>query len=58
MTGKTIVVGPCPERLRTERLLHIIKRKRVDPTLLFTHRSLFDEMEWAFEVTDKSSTTW
>ncbi len=54
MADKTIATGLCPGgRLRMERLLRILETKRVDPTLMTTHTFGFDEMEQAFEVSDK-----
>ncbi len=54
MADKTIATGLCPGgRLRMERLLRVLRNKRVDPTRLTTHRFPFSEMERAFEVSDK-----
>ncbi len=54
MADKTIATGLCPGgRLRMERLLQILEAGRVDPTLMTTHRFPFDQMERAFEVSDK-----
>jgi threonine dehydrogenase-like Zn-dependent dehydrogenase len=54
MADKTIATGLCPGgRLRMERLLRVLETKRVDPTLMTTHTFNFDEMERAFEVSDK-----
>ena len=54
MAEKTIATGLCPGgRLRMERLLRVLETKRVDPTLMTTHTFPFDEMEQAFEVSDK-----
>lgn len=54
MADKTITTGLCPGgRLRMERLLRLLKTDRVDPTHLTTHRFHFDDMERAFEVSDK-----
>jgi threonine dehydrogenase-like Zn-dependent dehydrogenase len=54
MADKTIATGLCPGgRLRMERLLRVLETKRVDPTLMTTHTYKFDEMERAFEVSDK-----
>ena len=36
-----------------ERLLRLVERGRIDPTLLTTHRFRFDEMPKAFEMMDK-----
>jgi threonine dehydrogenase-like Zn-dependent dehydrogenase len=54
MAEKTIATGLCPGgRLRMERLLRVLEAKRLDPTLMTTHRFRFDEMERAFEIADK-----
>jgi threonine dehydrogenase-like Zn-dependent dehydrogenase len=54
MAGKTIATGLCPGgRLRMARLLRVLEAKRVDPTLMTTHTFSFDDMERAFEVSDK-----
>ncbi|WP_433136838.1 NAD(P)-dependent alcohol dehydrogenase [Actinomadura nitritigenes] len=54
MADKTIASGLCPGgRLRMERLLRILQAQRVDPTRMTTHTFSFDEMERAFEVSDK-----
>jgi threonine dehydrogenase-like Zn-dependent dehydrogenase len=54
MADKTIATGLCPGgRLRMERLLRVLETKRVDPTLMTTHTFNFDEMERAFEISDK-----
>ncbi|GAA3431731.1 NAD(P)-dependent alcohol dehydrogenase [Kutzneria kofuensis] len=54
MADKTIATGLCPGgRLRMERLLRLLETDRVDPTHMTTHRFPFDEMERAFEVSDK-----
>jgi isopropanol dehydrogenase (NADP+) len=54
MAEKTIRTGLCPGgRLRMERLLRLVERGRVDPTLLTTHRFRFDEMVHAFEMMDQ-----
>jgi threonine dehydrogenase-like Zn-dependent dehydrogenase len=54
MADKTIATGLCPGgRLRMERLLRVLERGRVDPTHMTTHTFGFDEMERAFEVSDK-----
>ncbi|MFC0598295.1 NAD(P)-dependent alcohol dehydrogenase [Streptomyces palmae] len=54
MADKTITTGLCPGgRLRMERLLRVLETKRVDPSHLTTHTFSFDEMERAFEVSDK-----
>jgi threonine dehydrogenase-like Zn-dependent dehydrogenase len=36
-----------------ERLLRVLETKRVDPTPMTTHTFQFDDMERAFEVSDK-----
>src|SRR5215469_3441541 len=54
MADKTIATGLCPGgRLRMERLLRVLESGRVDPTLMTTHTFSFDDMERAFEVSDK-----
>jgi threonine dehydrogenase-like Zn-dependent dehydrogenase len=54
MANKTIATGLCPGgSLRMERLLRVLETKRVDPTLMTTHTFDFDEMERAFEISDK-----
>ncbi|PZG18242.1 NAD(P)-dependent alcohol dehydrogenase [Nonomuraea aridisoli] len=54
MADKTIRTGLCPGgRLRMERLLRVLAAKRLDPTPMTTHTFPFDEMERAFEVSDK-----
>jgi threonine dehydrogenase-like Zn-dependent dehydrogenase len=54
MADKTITTGLCPGgRLRMERLLRMLATKRIDPTHMTTHAFPFDDMERAFEVSDK-----
>jgi threonine dehydrogenase-like Zn-dependent dehydrogenase len=54
MADMTIATGLCPGgRLRMERLLRVLQGRRVDPTQMTTHTFRFDEMERAFEVSDK-----
>lgn len=54
MADKTIATGLCPGgRLRMERLLRVLETGRVNPTLMTTHRFGFNEMNEAFEVSDK-----
>ncbi|GHO90734.1 putative NADP-dependent isopropanol dehydrogenase [Reticulibacter mediterranei] len=54
MAEKTITASLCPGgRLRMQRLLRVLEMKRVDPTLMTTHRFSFNDMERAFEVADK-----
>jgi threonine dehydrogenase-like Zn-dependent dehydrogenase len=54
MADKTIATGLCPGgRLRMERLLRILEAKRLDPTHMTTHTFSFDDVERAFEVSDK-----
>jgi isopropanol dehydrogenase (NADP+) len=54
MADKTIATGLCPGgRLRMERLLRVLESGRLDPTLMTTHTFAFDDMERAFEVSDK-----
>jgi isopropanol dehydrogenase (NADP+) len=54
MAEKTIRTGLCPGgRLRMERLLRLLQRGRIDPTLLTSHQFQFDQMPKAFEIMDK-----
>ncbi|MQY33306.1 NADP-dependent isopropanol dehydrogenase [Streptomyces sp. RB17] len=54
MADQTIATGLCPGgRLRMERLLRVLEAKRLDPTHMTTHTFSFDDMERAFEVSDK-----
>src|SRR5215468_9882624 len=54
MADKTITTGLCPGgRLRMQQLLRVLENGRVDPTHMTTHTFNFDEMERAFEVSDK-----
>jgi len=54
MADKTIATGLCPGgRLRMERLMRVLRNKRVDPTQMTSHTFPFAEMERAFEVSDK-----
>jgi threonine dehydrogenase-like Zn-dependent dehydrogenase len=54
MADKSITTGLCPGgRLRMERLLRVLEGRRVDPTMMTTHTFAFDQMERAFEVSDK-----
>ncbi len=54
MADKMIAAGFClGGRSRMERLLRLLESQRVDPTHLTTHTFGFDEMEQAFEVSDK-----
>ncbi|GAA4930321.1 threonine dehydrogenase-like Zn-dependent dehydrogenase [Nonomuraea thailandensis] len=54
MADKTITTGLCPGgRLRMERLLRILQGRRLDPTPMTTHTFRFEEMERAFEISDK-----
>ncbi|MEU9064007.1 NAD(P)-dependent alcohol dehydrogenase [Streptomyces sp. NPDC048430] len=54
MADKTIATGLCPGgRLRMERLLRVLEKKRLDPTHMTSHEFTFNEMERAFEVSDK-----
>jgi len=51
MADKTIRTGLCPGgRERMERLLRLLRTKRVDPTPLTTHRLPFAEVETAFRM--------
>ncbi|MFI0409239.1 NAD(P)-dependent alcohol dehydrogenase [Actinomadura sp. 3N508] len=54
MADKTIATGLCPGgRLRMERLLRILETGRLDPSKMTTHTFSFDDMERAFEVSDR-----
>ncbi|HEX3512976.1 MAG TPA: NAD(P)-dependent alcohol dehydrogenase [Trebonia sp.] len=54
MADMTIATGLCPGgRLRMQRLLRVLGSGRLDPTPMTTHTFSFDEMERAFEVSDK-----
>jgi threonine dehydrogenase-like Zn-dependent dehydrogenase len=54
MADKTIATGLCPGgRARMERLLRVLANGRVDPTRMTTHTFAFDDMDRAFEVSDK-----
>jgi threonine dehydrogenase-like Zn-dependent dehydrogenase len=54
MADNAIATELCPGgRLRMGRLLRVLKTKRVDPTRMATHTFRFDDMEQAFEVSDK-----
>ncbi|MFG2909712.1 NAD(P)-dependent alcohol dehydrogenase [Kitasatospora sp. NPDC048286] len=54
MADKTIATGLCPGgRLRMERLLRVLAGGRLDPSHMTTHEFAFDDMERAFEVSDK-----
>jgi isopropanol dehydrogenase (NADP+) len=49
MSDKTIRSGLCPGgKERMSRLFRLIENKRVDPTLMTSHRFGFDEIEKAF----------
>lgn len=51
MSDKTIRTALCPGgRERMTRLLRLIERGRLDPTLMTTHRLSFDELPQAFEL--------
>lgn len=51
MAEKDIVTGLCPGgRLRLERLLRLLERDRVDPTLMTTHEFGFDDIDEAFHL--------
>jgi threonine dehydrogenase-like Zn-dependent dehydrogenase len=55
MADKSITTGLCPGgRLRMERLLRILETNRVDPTAMTTHTFPVDDIEHAFEVSDKT----
>jgi len=54
MSNKTIKTELCPGgKVRMERLMRLLKHKKVDPTPLTTHTFSFDEIEKAFEMMDK-----
>ena len=54
MAEKSITTGLCPGgRLRMERLLRLLQGKRLDPTVMTTHRFPFAELARAFEVMDQ-----
>jgi threonine dehydrogenase-like Zn-dependent dehydrogenase len=54
MADKTITTGLCPGgRLRMERLLRVLEARMVDPSPMTTHEFAFEDMERAFEVSDK-----
>ncbi|MFJ7907170.1 NAD(P)-dependent alcohol dehydrogenase [Kitasatospora sp. NPDC096204] len=54
MADKTIATGLCPGgRLRMERLLRVLAGGRLDPSHMTTHEFAFDDMERAFEVSDR-----
>jgi threonine dehydrogenase-like Zn-dependent dehydrogenase len=51
MADKTIRTGLCPGGSeRMERLLRLLQMKRLDPTLLTTHRFPFAEVEKGFRL--------
>ncbi len=51
MSDQTIKTALCPGgKERMKRLLRLIEQKRVDPTLMTTHRFPFAEIERAFEL--------
>jgi threonine dehydrogenase-like Zn-dependent dehydrogenase len=51
MSDQVIRTGLCPGgRVRMERLLRLLSGKRIDPTLLTTHRFGFPEIEKAFHL--------
>jgi threonine dehydrogenase-like Zn-dependent dehydrogenase len=54
MADKTIATGLCPGgRLRMERLLRVLEADRLDPRDMTTHTFRFDDIERAFEVSDR-----
>jgi len=54
MAEKTITTGLCPGgRLRMERMLSMLERKRLDPTRMTTHTFKFDQIDRAFEMMDR-----
>jgi isopropanol dehydrogenase (NADP+) len=51
MSDKTIRTGLCPGGAeRMKRLMRLLERGRVDPTLMTTHRFKFDQVERAFRM--------
>jgi threonine dehydrogenase-like Zn-dependent dehydrogenase len=51
MAEKTIRTALCPGgRVRMERMLRLLARRRIDPTPMTTHRFPFSEVERAFEM--------
>ncbi|MFW6010585.1 MAG: hypothetical protein ACOC9H_01585 [Gemmatimonadota bacterium] len=51
MSDKTIRTALCPGgATRMRRLMRIIERGRVDPTLMTTHRFAFADLERAFAL--------
>lgn len=54
MSNKTIKTELCPGgKVRMERLMRLLKQKKVDPLPLTTHTFKFDEIEKAFEMMEK-----
>ena len=54
MAQKTIKTSLCPGgRLRLQRLLRLLKNRKIDPTRMTTHTFKFEEAEKAFEIMDK-----
>jgi threonine dehydrogenase-like Zn-dependent dehydrogenase len=51
MAEKTIRTGLCPGgRLRMERMLRLVQQRRIDPTLMTSHRLDFKQMPQAFDM--------
>jgi threonine dehydrogenase-like Zn-dependent dehydrogenase len=51
MAEKTIRTALCPGgRVRMERMLRLLARRRIDPTPMTTHRFPFSEVERAFDM--------
>lgn len=51
MAEKTIRTALCPGgRVRMERMLRLLQRRRIDPTPLTTHRFPFSDVERAFRM--------
>ncbi len=51
MSDKTIHTALCPGGTeRMSRLLRLIEKQRVDPTLMTTHRFRFDQIEEAHHL--------
>lgn len=54
MMEKTITVGTLAGgRLRMERMLMLLERKRIDPTRMTTHTYGFEEIDLAFETEER-----
>lgn len=54
MADNAIATGPRPgNRLRMERLLRVLETQLASPSHMTTHEFRFDDMERAFEPSDK-----